>query len=68
MVILITMGWLNAWAQGQVLHLPATFWLWVSLGAVIATFGLGQGYVDMGAYLGAWLWVISGFRLKKAEG
>lgn len=61
MIILLVAGALNVWVEGGISHLPPLFWLLVSLGAVIATFALGQKFVDLGAWLGAWIWVIFGF-------
>ena len=60
MSIMIIMGMLSAWAEGEWGNLPPTFWLILSGGAVAATFLLGLGYVDLGAYLGAWLWLVFG--------
>lgn len=60
MSIVIIMGLLSAWAQGEWGNLPPTFWLLLSGGAVATTFILGLGYVDLGAYLGAWAWLILG--------
>ena len=57
--ILIIFGLLSAWSKGEIGNLPPTFWLFVSLGAVATTFALGQGHVDIGAYAGAWGWVIA---------
>jgi len=59
MIVFITVGLLSAWSQGDIGHLPPPFWLWVSAGAVTTTFALSQAHVDLGAYLGAWGWVIS---------
>ncbi len=62
MVTLITLGLLSDWSQGEIGKLPSTFWALLSVGAVIATFALGQGHVDLGAYLGAWIWVLVGHK------
>lgn len=56
--ILIIFGLLSAWSKGEIGNLPPIFWLFVSLGAVTTTFVLGQGHVDVGAYAGAWVWVL----------
>ena len=61
MVILIMVGLLGTWSQGDIGNVPLSFWFAVSIGAVTATFTLGQTYVDLGAYIGAWLWIIFGF-------
>lgn len=60
MSIVILMGLLSAWVKGEWGNLPPTFWLLLSGGAVAATFSLGLGYVDLGAYVGAWGWLIFG--------
>ncbi len=62
--ILISVGLLSAWSKGDVLNLPPAFWLPVGAGAVVATFVLGRAHVDMGAYVGAWVWVILGLIFK----
>ena len=60
MSIVIIMGLLSAWVKGEWGNLPPSFWLMLSASAVIATSILGLGYVDLGAYLGAWGWLILG--------
>jgi len=58
MALLLLLGLLLTWAQGALGNLPATFWLLVSAGAVIATFVFEPKAVDLGAYLGAWSWIV----------
>lgn len=60
MSIMIIMGLLSTWVKGEWGNLPPIFWLFLSGGAVAANFILGLGYVDLGAYIGAWLWLIFG--------
>jgi hypothetical protein len=59
--LLIIVGLLSAMAQGEIGNLSPVFWFVISVCAVAATFIFGQKYVDWGAYLGAWLWIIFEF-------
>ena len=58
MCLLLIFGLLMSWAQGEWGALPPLFWLCVSLGAVVATLTLGTKTVDLGAYSGAWGWLL----------
>jgi len=56
--ILIVVGILSTWTKSKWGNLPPLFWLCLSLGAVAATFALDSKWVDLGAYAGAWAWLI----------
>ena len=54
---LLIFGLLTSWTQGVWGSLPPIFWLFLSLGALLSSLTLGPTTVDLGAYVGAWLWL-----------
>ena len=54
---LLIFGLLTSWTQGVWGRLPPIFWLFLSLGALLSSLTLGPKTADLGAYLGAWLWL-----------
>jgi hypothetical protein len=65
-ILIIVCFFSSATKKRSIGNLPPAFWLCVALGAALAVYDRGMRDVGIGAYGGAWLWVLGGLLPRRA--